>query len=166
VTWLNDNGYVCDNTDADIFEEYVRNGWCFVAAKVNTKTDPNSVKTTADGLAAPLILRFTTKQAVYPMRLTATAKSETEVLLYVLSTHKMTCSQNLALTYAGMKRQAWASDVLVHKVVPDGFFADLSAEVRYICKFKGRLKPEQMKEDIIFTQAKDDKSYRKRIYRW
>jgi hypothetical protein len=34
-----------------------------------------------------------------------------------------------------------------------------------MCKFKGTLKPDQMKEDIVFKQAKDDEPYREiRLY--
>ena len=36
----------------------------------------------------------------------------------------------------------------------------------YLCKFKGRLKPEEMAEDIVFVKDPDAMLYREHVFRW
>ena len=35
-----------------------------------------------------------------------------------------------------------------------------------LCKFKGRLKPEEMAEDIVFVKDPDTTPYREHVFRW
>ena len=161
--WLRGNGFGFGETDTKVFDQYVNKGWCFVAAKVNRKADIKSSEAMSEGLAAPLILSFDTKEAVYPMRLTGTAGTKTEILLYVLAEHKMDCGDKLKLAFAGEASISF-DNRNSFGVEPNGFFEKAKSEKWYLSKFKGTLKPEQMTDDIVFTQAKDNKPYRK--IRW
>ena len=164
--WLKENRFAYDEMDLKVFEQYVKKGWCFVTAKVNRKTDVESSEVIREGLAAPLILRFDAKEAVYPMALTATAGSDTEVLLYVYSHHKMDCGKRLKLMFAGGKARMPFKEQFSLGIEPNSFFEKTKEEGWYLCKFKGKLTPEQMTEDIIFKQANDDKPYRETLWRF
>jgi hypothetical protein len=156
--WLRENKFEYGPTDLKVFEQYVKKNWCFVTARVNKKTDLKSSEVMSEGLVAPLILRFNANEAVYPMALTATASSETKVLLYVCADHKMDCAGKLKLAFFGETPRPF--DKNDFRVKPDGFFKETESGKWYMCKFKGTLTQEQMNEDIIFKQAKDDKPYR------
>ena len=157
--WLKENGFGYDETDSKMFDQYVKKGWCFVTAKVNRKADKESSEVISQGLAAPLVLRFDAKEAVYPMALTATAGSDTEILLYVYSHHKMDCGDRLKLAFAGEVTIPFNERSSLG-IEPNTFFEKIKEDGWYLCKFKGTLKPDQMTEDIIFKHAKDDDPYR------
>jgi len=120
----------------------------------------------AEGLVAPLILRFETDAPVYPLALTATAGHDTQVLLYVLSQRKWQNDGRLELEYAGgvdMSRIEWMCEEVVPEP-PTGCLED--ANLPYLAKFKGTVTPAQMEEDLVLTPAEDDEPYRKHIVRW
>lgn len=156
--WLSSNGFGFGDTDTKVFGEYVKKSWCFVAAKVDEEVISSSEGAVSEGLVAPLILRFDSNEAIYPMALTGTTGFNTEILLYILSDHKMECGDRLKLTFFGETSSPFGDkDSLV-------FFQDVKTKSWQMCKFKGTLKPDQMKEDIVFKQAKDDEPYRE--IRW
>lgn len=157
--WLKDNGFGFGEKDSVVFEQYVKKDWCFVTAKINKESNLDSREAISEGLAAPLILRFDSKEAIYPMALTGTTESNTEVLLYVFSDHKMECGDKLKLKYSGERRSPFKGESF-STVKPEGFFDSIESNSLNMCKFKGTLKPIQMKEDIVFKKAADDKPYR------
>jgi hypothetical protein len=161
--WLKDNGFGFLETDKKVFDQYVKKGWCFVTAKVDKEVNPSTEGAVSEGLAAPLILRFDSKKVIYPMALTGTTGENTEVLLYIFSDHKMECGDRLKLAFFGETSNPFRQrDYFT--LEPNDFFHDVKTELWQMCKFKGTLKPDQMKEDIVFKQAKDDKPYRE--IRW
>jgi hypothetical protein len=164
--WLKENGFAYDEIDLKVFAQYVKKDWCFVTAKVNPKADIKSDEVIREGLAAPLILRFDAKEAVYPMALTATAGSDTEILLYVYSNHKVDCGERLKLMFARGEAAMLLNKQYSLGVEPNSFFEKTKDDGWYLCKFKGKLTTEQMAEDIIFKQADDDKPYRETIWRF
>ena len=97
------------------------------------------------------------------MALTGTTGGNTEVLLYIFSDHKMECGERLKLAFFGETSSPFGQRVS-SAVEPNGFFSDAKTKLQKMCKFKGTLKPDQMKEDIVFKQAKDDEPYRE--IRW
>jgi hypothetical protein len=159
IQWLNENGYQFQAADAPVINRYIQDGWCFVVAKVR----PGERVTATDGLIDPLILRFASSHLVYPLALTSTIGRETEVLLYLFSDYKMQCANRLPLRFAG----ALSSDLNVRFRTnePDSF-TGWETNLTHLCKFRGRLKPEQMKEDLVFTTAPDNNPYREHIIKW
>jgi hypothetical protein len=116
-------------------------------------------------LAAPLVLRFPAEFPVYPLMLTSTSGQETEVLLYILSHHKWQNEGRLDLIFAGRTRLP-RGDEWIASFEPEGFFARKDLALPYLCKFRGRLAPEQMQEDLLFKLAENDEPYPKRTVTW
>lgn len=76
--WLEENGFAAPTNIAPVLTDYVRDGWVFTAARLDTQP--------GDGLPQathPLAFTFKTSQPVYPLRLTAKASSSCRVDLYV-----------------------------------------------------------------------------------
>jgi hypothetical protein len=88
-TWLKDNKYQFSG-DTETLDHYVRKKWFFTVMKI----DPKQMKKNADGSYAgevtPTQFRFSSKQPVYPVRITQiSVKKTTEALFYVLAKTKM-----------------------------------------------------------------------------
>lgn len=165
--WLKENGFGFDDNDAQTFKDYIDRGCCFVAAKVEAAPETEEHKIVVEGMVAPLILKFQTDTAVYPLALTSTVGTETEVLLYTFSENKLSCSERLALQYAGGKKSTYFMVDLLSSAEPES--SDLSAGIpkdMYLCKFKKKLTPEEMKKDLEFEIAKDNKPYREKKIIW
>ena len=165
IRWLNENRFQFDEEDTLVFDEYLRRGWCFVVARVDPTRSADD-KILAEGLVAPLILRFETDAPVYPLALTSTAGHDTQVLLYVLSQHKWQNDGRLELEYAGEAHLRELEKVR-REVLPDMPTGCLDyAALPYLCKFKGTLTPTQMENDMVLVPAEDDEPYRKHITIW
>lgn len=171
IQWLNANKFTFTEKNKSAFDEYIKQGWCFVVAQVKVnaeKAHEESSVVLSEGLIAPLILRFQHEIPVYPLALTATGGQETEVLIYLAAKNKMSCGDRLQLQYAGHSGLSYdLGSSIQTNVEPKGFFKpeDLSS-LPYLCKFKGILTPSQMKEDISFVPASDNRFYREHIIRW
>ncbi len=164
IEWLNQNRFRFDEEDTQVFEQYLQRGWCFVVARIDPSSG-TSEQAVSGGLVAPLIMRFQAQVPVYPLTLTATSGHETAVLLYMLSDGKWQNDGRLALQYAGRTRLPRRDD-LVSGVEPEGFFSRADLALPYLCRFGGTLTPEQMREDLVFTRAEDNKPYPKRVFIW
>lgn len=166
VNWLNENQFKLGERQAAAFQAYVSKGWCFVVACIRPGDKKDEWRRVAEGLAAPLILRFPHPDPVYPVAVTGTGGFETEILVYLASKIKMTCNNRLALRFAGSMGMG-RLDHLLYEIDPKEFFADVDLdEFDYLCKFKGRLKPEEMAEDIVFVKDPDTTPYREHVFRW
>lgn len=158
--WLRENGFGFDDSDVHVFEDYVNRKWCFVVAKVEPDTKTEERKIVAEGMVAPLILKFETDTAVYPLALTSTIGADTEVLLYTLSERKLSCGERLILRCAkSIKPANFISNPLYGTESEiNALFADIPQSM-ILCKFKKKLKPEEMKQDIEFGFAPDNDLY-------
>jgi hypothetical protein len=136
-------------------------------AKVDPEPGTEERKIVAGKMVAPLILRFETDTAVYPLALTSTIGAETEVLLYTLCERKLTCGERLTLRGATHTRSANMFSDLVGATETQAaaLFANVPKPA-ILCKFKKRLKLEEMKSDLEFEFAPDDNSYRETKIVW
>jgi hypothetical protein len=167
--WLRENNFGFGSEDTQVLQDYGDRGWCFVAAKIQPQPGTQRREIVAEGLAAPLILEFPCDKPVYPLALTATAGSQTEILIYTLSDRKLTCGGKLKLRHAGYTI-AWN----VLRSVLTTAELDEWPVLRHVppetslmlCKFKGRLTPAQMKEDLTFDAAPDNQPRRERKIAW
>jgi hypothetical protein len=87
--------------DTTVFDSYVSKGWCFVVAIINPSRGEEEHMIVSEGLAAPLILRFPHTTPIYPLALTGTGGFDTEILVYLASSEKMTAHDRLTLRFAG-----------------------------------------------------------------
>jgi len=166
IEWLSENRFQFGEEDTQVFDDYLRRGWCFVVARVDPARSTGQSLTTSEGLVAPLILRFETEAPVYPLALTATAGSDTQVLLYVLSKHKWEGDGRLGLEYAGGASLHILEDAC--REASDSLAAACldGAALPYLSKFKGTLTPAEMESDLLLAPAEDDEPYRKHIVQW
>jgi hypothetical protein len=166
IGWLNKNNFKFGDRDRAAFDSYISKGWCFVVAIINPSTGEKEHRIVWEGLAAPLILRFPHTNPTYPVALTGTGGFETEILIYLASSIKMTANDRLTLRFAGEMRKGLSRELLSADIDPEGFFDPKKMNFHYLCKFKDRLTPDRMREDIIFSEAEDDKPYREHIVKW
>jgi hypothetical protein len=166
IRWLNLNQFSFHDSDKQVFDDYLRSGWCFVVAKINPSAAGSHTPNIAyEGLAAPLIMRFPAKNPIYPLALTSTAGQDTQVLLYVASQRKMKTDGRLKLLYAG-ERDSGVPSTARQGLDPKDFFSQEDLRLPFLCKFKGTLTSEQMKTDLNLVEAEDNTPYRKREIRW
>jgi len=167
IRWLRDNRFEFNNADSKAFNGYIKKGWCFVVARVNPAGRNEGAGLIRESLLPPLILRFPVKAPVYPLTLTGTAGMETEVLLYLAGISKMNCGKRMKLLYAGMGKMESVALTLQRCVEPKDFFKDIDKErLKYLCKFKKTLTPEDMTTDLVFSPAPDNMPYRQHIIKW
>jgi hypothetical protein len=138
VAWLGENGFRFDESDRAAIDAYVSRKWLFVAARLDA-----GAKGARGAMVPPLMLTFATREAVYPLALTATAGQPVELLLYVIAPWRADASGRLPLHYAG---------------------ADGGG--RYLTKFRGVMTPEQMREDLILRSGESNAPYRRWEFRW
>lgn len=166
ISWLNENQFQFGDEDKASLDSYVAQGWCFVVANINPAAGKEAGAVVAEGLAAPLILRFATTAPIYPLALTGTSNHETEVLIYLVSDTKMTCDDRLTLRYAGEVDGERLDQRLAEGTTPESFFAPHAFAAPYLCKFKSTLSPAQMVQDLTFVKASDNEPYRERLVMW
>lgn len=185
VAWLKENGFRFGTSDIPVLDRYVQDGWCFVVAK--GATDESFVQDVVRGgqhivisnrvstaslneaderkgfLIDPLVLTFRTRQPIYPLALTSTIGSDTEVLIYLLADQKMSCNGRLKVRTAADFRFSRLGDTLFAKEC----FSNSEPQQRvFLTKFKGKLTPEQMRQDLVFVPADDSKPYREHVLMW
>ena len=167
INWMNDNGYVFTEKDVEVFDDYVSRDWCFITAKVRPDIDKSKNKIVSGGLVAPLIMKFKTDKAVYPLALTSVMGTKTEVLLYTLSEKKLTSNNSIALRYSS---EIKTKNLQFNRFsYPDPNTLTLFEEIpeqMYICKFKEVLTPEKMKKDLVFDIAPDNEPYNETRIIW
>jgi len=159
VAWLNEHGFQYSESDEPVLQDYLDRGWCFTVAKVRAGEDP-STQQAGDGLIDPLIFRFPAEAPVYPLALTATIGSKTEVLLYLFSDRKFVADKRIPLHFAGTIRHR-------ESLLSETFgFRPEERELDYLCKFKATLTPRQMETDLVFQPASNNEPYRKTVIKW
>ena len=172
IAWLNKNEFKFGKDDKIGFDSYISRGWCFVVANINPNQKLKESEIVAEGLAAPLILRFPNKEPVYPVVLTGTGDFDTEILIYLASTSKMTCGNRLKLRFADKLYNRFPFLLVAEAAEPKDFFKpeefydEKNLPYPYLCKFRDVLTPAMMTQDITFTPAADNTPYREHIYKW
>ena len=165
IEWLDEHNYQFSEADRGTFDSYVRQGWCFVTARIDLKKAGEESFSNNEGLVNPLVMLFESKEIVYPLALTGTIGSKTVVLLYIFDLHKVhDASGRFIIRYVGRHQMGNYRFDLNFKDFD--FHKDWNFKQEYLTKLKATLTPEQMKEDLILEQAPDDKPYREHVYRW
>lgn len=167
--WLRDNGFGFGPEDETAFQSYIDRGWVFVAAKIDPAADMSDRKAVAKGLAAPLLLRFSAKNPIYPLALTATGGHDTEILIYLLSDTPRTGDGRLELRFTGGAPQGWLPfERLLTDENTEFLFTDPAmgrTTTLRLSKFKGTLTPDQMRSDLEFAPDPRQTDRREHIYR-
>jgi len=104
IQWLEKNGYNVSAFVEPVVTRYVKDGWVFVASKLgrdNAEARQTSIH--------PLAFKFATRVPVYPMKLTAAAKSDCAVDLYVFG-DKRAGARHFSVKRCDRVAQNWQSD--------------------------------------------------------
>jgi hypothetical protein len=143
----------------------VARGWCFATARIRQGENPDAFLT-REGLVPPLVLAFPTTVPVYPLALTGTGGGETEVVLWVVAPHRVEADGRLTTRFAGRYpegvRSEWLRPFREH---PEPL-GDPRWEQPWLTKLRDRLRPEQMRTDLVLRYANADEPMRERIWRW
>jgi hypothetical protein len=167
VEWLNSHGYGFSETDRNMFDDYIKRGWCFVTTRVNLDRLGKEGFTGWSEYVRPLVVLFDTPQAVYPLALTGVSDSDedTEVVLYVFSRHKVVDdSSRFSIRYAKPVKLPLLFDKAPFE--PVGFSAKCTFETGYVTKLTSSLSPERMKKDLLLKYAPDDSIHKETVCYW
>jgi hypothetical protein len=162
LDWLKEGGFQFHASDQPVLDDYIKRGWVFVVAKVRPGEKQKALDS-AEGMPDPLILRFDSKVPVYPLALTGTTGTATEILLYVLGRSKWHCRDGMNLLFAGQESH-WLLEDYFHE--NPKAFKPWEQHLPYLCKFKGTLTPDQMRKDLDLEPAADDAPYREHRVVW
>ncbi len=167
LSWLKENAFNFSDSDIQVFEDYVEQKWCFVAAKVQPDVANQERKISYRGMVSPLVLKFNTNAAIYPLTLTSTIGKDTEILIYTLSEKKLLCGNQMPLRSARTTHTASLIGSLQYVAEPQTFgrFTNIPKNM-ILCKFKKRFKPKEMKYDLVFEFALDNKPVEETIIMW
>jgi hypothetical protein len=148
--WLDANGYSVPPAAAPILDDYVADGWSFVAVKL-AQSAPN-------GSLAPLRVSYRSDRLVYPMRLGVHSEQHGSVDLYVLAANRVT-APTMTTRYAG------PSALL--DPAPSAELADLFASAPYLTWLSAPPPdPAAPPSDAALQAAPSDEPYREEIVRY
>jgi hypothetical protein len=134
--WLADNDYELPPGAAPILDEYVDEGWRFVAIRLASQ---------AEGRLKPLSVSFPTTEAVYPMRLDQLADGPINITLFTLADGPRT-TEWLSETWSG------AVDEL--DPAPPAELAELFSAGSHITRLEASgLDPAAFTEDLTIVPA-------------
>jgi hypothetical protein len=159
LDWLNTNGYAFPEEGGPLLDTYVEEGgWYFVAVRVLP-----GERAGLEGDVHPLWFSFDVERPIYPMRLTALMKDNLDVLIYVLSDHRMVIlGQAFETEFTGelflQIRGEVGTEVGAEEVEL------LTQRPYYVTKLRERLDASAIAQDLYFDHAASDEPYRKVIY--
>jgi len=151
LDWLNAEKFGVSEASTTAINGYVRDGWCFVAAKLRADASADARRS-----PEPLLMRFATAQPVYPMRLTATGSTNLALDLYVFGPKRASVS--------GMTH-------VCSKPIVDADPSSYESAVAYIShpallntigpatiatRLRGTFTPAQMQSDLNVTWTDDE----------
>ncbi|WP_280511913.1 DUF2330 domain-containing protein [Nocardia farcinica] len=154
-TWLGANGYALRPEVTATLAPYVREGWSFVAMRL-TGAQP------LDGALDPVRLSFDSDRLVYPMRMSAAARTPQSVHLYVLDRHRVARADDDAahhyssVEFAGRVDPADVADPLLRELTAAGqdYLTEMQVHIA---------DPATVTTDFTFTAAPEDADYRRRF---
>jgi hypothetical protein len=153
--WLGSHGYTMRPEVVARLDPYLRQGWAFVAIRLTGSTPLN-------GQLSPVKFVFGSDQLVYPMRMSAAARSDQDVVIYTLGPHRMqrvdpdTARQGVVVDYAG-SIASWLPTPQVLTEFPGNgaFLTRLSVQIN---------DPGAITSDFVFAPAPNDDPYQRVNY--
>ncbi len=167
VSWLRDRKYAVGPADETVISQYVKQGWCFVATRLDTRREGAQ----SQGLAAPLILRFPSADPVYPMALTGSGGYATKVLLHVFADHPVNSNGKITRRFSGPNPLGPNGEifrVFAAVLKPESLLPESAPEfaLPWLTTFQQTLQPHEMSEDILLRPSKEAKPYRRVEWQW
>lgn len=160
IDWLNENHYQVPEKAKSSLQSYINKGWKFFVAKL--KTEP--------GLSPhPVMLKFRSKNLVYPMALTATMPPPLNLDLFVVS-DRIAFNKD-TITYAADKIHAsYLTNGLHYGRIPDNaektpaWQYDLFYPGCVISRLSGNFKDKIPTNDMFFSYKRFNGLYQATLY--
>jgi hypothetical protein len=83
LKWLDENGYHVPEKALKPIQDYIKDGWTFVASKIADNSE-STAEGLRNGTLAPLKLIFPANKPVYPMRLSQVNPEPFDLLIYMI----------------------------------------------------------------------------------
>jgi hypothetical protein len=168
--WLEDSGFVGLTADEKpVITEYIRDGFCFVAAKLRREGEGYS-------RPHPVAMTFPCKAPIYPMRLTGTIGSDVYLELFVVAERKAHCQElrvevsdilefHEAVVWPLRDQDPLPSFVggTYHQYIGHPDAAGHLWDGCVLTKLAGVLQPDEMSQDLSL-QLKDGEPHREHFY--
>ena len=155
--WLTSHDYDASPELLASVAPYVQEGWTFVAIQLTAEGE------SLDGDLPPISMRFRSREAVYPMRMSAVADESQQPLVYVLAEHRMLRTDPVA---DGLTRPdiAFAGKIAPSDVrSPD--LQEWLATTPYLTKSSQWLPdPSEIISDFTYEAAADDAPFQQVLY--
>ena len=145
-TWLSENGFAVPTNTKPVIASYVKDGWVFVAAKVNREKPDNETST-----PHPLSFTFKTDKPVYPMRLTGVDNGPLSVELFVFGSSRAKAEH--------FKLESCTQPNMVHPLL-----RQWTAGLPVVTKLTATLSPSDMRNDVWLEQAPFLFEHRNRLF--
>lgn len=185
--WLSENGYQFPEKGAYILDEYVQNNWFFVACKIRTEVQEESVtKKLNKGHATPLKIVFDSEKIIYPLKISSLLSLQQQKAQEKKSKQQ---SKEWQEEIAPVTGPYWEIPKNVHiilyvftdgkKELP-GFTQDYANWIKpeqikklafvdgkpwfepkkrfYLTRLSNYMEPEEMTEDLILRSSEDNKT--------
>jgi Uncharacterized protein conserved in bacteria (DUF2330) len=156
-TWLREHRYLTSPALTDAVRPYLDEGWSFVAVQLK------AVGQALDGDLPPISLRFSSDEAVYPMRMSSIAQETQQPTVYVLAGHRMRRTDPVAsgstrpdVRFAGPVSPAEVTSPLLRQWLATTPF--LTATSQWLPE------PTQIVTDFTFARAPDDATFQQVLY--
>jgi hypothetical protein len=148
-TWLDENNYSAPPGAEPILRAYIDAGWKFVAVKLAPGQK-------AAGALKPLRMAFASSNIIYPMRLGALADRPLDVLLYVMTDHRV--------EIPGMETQYAGPVAQLDQAPPQELAAVFTAP--YLTKLRNTaIAPNTLIGDFVAGPAASNEPFRKIVVR-
>ncbi len=159
VDWLVKNGYLVTESIAPVVGDYIKKGWVFTAARINTAKRVAILGQPIAGTLQPLQFEFASKEPVYPLKISSLNPGSTNVLLYVIADHfvvgpplRTICAvdnRTTDWTYQVRNLRGWSEDALAledpESAGPSGRYC--------VTKLSADLLSGQMTDDLTLSPA-------------
>jgi hypothetical protein len=161
IQWLNTNGFATPEVIQPILEDYIREGWWMVAAKIAPEAlTPITRDKLAQGTLHPLAMTFQSSVCAYPMRLTRMAAGPVEELIYIEGPHHC---EPATLADGGWEISLFGRPI---REVPQNYFlSDIERAVevkegrtktefkRPLTRLRRVFQPSEMMQDVVFREV-------------
>lgn len=161
LDWLHKHGYRVTGKLKPVIEDYLRKGWVFTAARINTASLQNNSKQ-KEGMLEPLQLQFSCKHPVYPLKISSINHGPTSITLYILTDHFV--ANPLLRTACRVRGDSnrrgrfVSSSGLQHSYEMQIEPAMGSQRPKYhVTKLVAEFEPDQMNTDVVLLPAKSQR---------
>lgn len=151
IQWLGTNGYRISPGSEPVIQEYIRDGWVFVASRVRRDAHAQG-----NAVMPPLVFDFPSREPVYPLRLTGVGNGPLDLELFVLGPARAVIPGFRTLDARPAQPHPKTDEdpnrphldrTFVHLAHPE--LARLAPDAQFSTRLTATLSPDQMKSDAL-----------------